>query len=390
MPGVCPRCLREVYFAEEKRALGKVWHTFCFSCRNCRKLLDSCTVSTHCGELFCRNCCTRLFTQSIKPSSPSTDCSDVLKNTGVTPAETNSISDSISDCCCCCTENAPDTPSGITKNSQLEEGRLRGGGGEDEDVNCHLTSGTERCSESDCSNLGIISSVTLCNPSSSPAAVTTWYNRQHSASQSTFGYQPCARSYSARPSSTPICGTISKFRNTDNSNKFTDKKSGSSSNPNKCLVLRRPGSPCRTVIQQLQQHQHLHQQQVKKHQRENQRNSHHHRSEVKQQCYQQRQHQRNKTSGCYSGSDSIRSSSPLRTERLSLSIIRRLESLNYTNVKSISRLFHHEENPRIRRFHPLMIYCQKEESPFATTSLPTIILILCSLANAQEWRMIMY
>lgn len=35
MPGVCPRCLRNVYFAEEKLALGKVWHNLCFSCRQC-------------------------------------------------------------------------------------------------------------------------------------------------------------------------------------------------------------------------------------------------------------------------------------------------------------------------------------------------------------------
>ncbi|KAI4501142.1 hypothetical protein M0802_003945 [Mischocyttarus mexicanus] len=32
MPGVCARCHREVYFAEERLALEKVWHTFCFSC----------------------------------------------------------------------------------------------------------------------------------------------------------------------------------------------------------------------------------------------------------------------------------------------------------------------------------------------------------------------
>ena len=29
----CPRCGKQVYFAEEKRALGKKWHKICLSCR---------------------------------------------------------------------------------------------------------------------------------------------------------------------------------------------------------------------------------------------------------------------------------------------------------------------------------------------------------------------
>ena len=32
MPGVCPRCSKNVYFAEEKQALGKSWHKLCFVC----------------------------------------------------------------------------------------------------------------------------------------------------------------------------------------------------------------------------------------------------------------------------------------------------------------------------------------------------------------------
>ena len=32
MPGVCPRCDKNVYFAEEKQALGKSWHKLCFVC----------------------------------------------------------------------------------------------------------------------------------------------------------------------------------------------------------------------------------------------------------------------------------------------------------------------------------------------------------------------
>lgn len=84
----CGRCGREVYYAEQKVALDKVWHSFCFSCckylqkidlschlfeciirmvsvshtyivvvtDKCRRLLDSCSVNTYCDELFCNSC----------------------------------------------------------------------------------------------------------------------------------------------------------------------------------------------------------------------------------------------------------------------------------------------------------------------------------------------
>jgi cysteine/glycine-rich protein len=32
MSAICPRCSKNVYFAEEKRALGKRWHKLCFVC----------------------------------------------------------------------------------------------------------------------------------------------------------------------------------------------------------------------------------------------------------------------------------------------------------------------------------------------------------------------
>ena len=32
MPGICPRCTKNVYFAEEKIALGKSFHKMCFQC----------------------------------------------------------------------------------------------------------------------------------------------------------------------------------------------------------------------------------------------------------------------------------------------------------------------------------------------------------------------
>merc|ERR1712088_1262070 len=61
MPGVCPRCSKNVYFAEEKQALGKSWHKLCFVCGNCRKLLDSGNITEHGGDMFCSSCYRKNF-----------------------------------------------------------------------------------------------------------------------------------------------------------------------------------------------------------------------------------------------------------------------------------------------------------------------------------------
>ncbi|XP_048516153.1 uncharacterized protein LOC105683687 [Athalia rosae] len=269
MPGVCPRCLREVYFAEEKLALGKVWHIFCFSCRNCRKLLDSCTVATHGGELFCRNCCTRLFTPSVQPPSPP-PTSDLTVEHRNPPFPSSrvpvSACDSFSDCCCCCCCpedcSVAEVPSNLREYNRLDKQRLRGGGGEeiDEPEDFRLVEETRRCSEGDCSNLGIVSSITtLCNAPSSPTAVTTWYNRQHSASQSTFGGQNCVKRHSVRSSGTPIpCTPAANFRS--NNSDCLNSNSNCVDGGKKLPGVRRPGSPYRPRIQQNQQ-QHLLQQQ---------------------------------------------------------------------------------------------------------------------------------
>ena len=56
MPGVCPRCDKNVYFAEEVKALGQVYHKLCFSCSLCRKLLDPGSITEHDGQMFCNSC----------------------------------------------------------------------------------------------------------------------------------------------------------------------------------------------------------------------------------------------------------------------------------------------------------------------------------------------
>lgn len=57
----CPRCQQRVYFNEERKALGKSWHTKCFNCAKCRKSLDSTNCNGHEGEIFCTACHRREF-----------------------------------------------------------------------------------------------------------------------------------------------------------------------------------------------------------------------------------------------------------------------------------------------------------------------------------------
>ncbi|ESN99576.1 hypothetical protein HELRODRAFT_101539 [Helobdella robusta] len=35
----CPKCQKEVYFAERKTSLGKDWHSGCLRCAKCNKTL---------------------------------------------------------------------------------------------------------------------------------------------------------------------------------------------------------------------------------------------------------------------------------------------------------------------------------------------------------------
>ena len=44
MPNQCPRCKKTVYFAEELRAAGHVWHKLCLKCKECNKLLSSTNI----------------------------------------------------------------------------------------------------------------------------------------------------------------------------------------------------------------------------------------------------------------------------------------------------------------------------------------------------------
>jgi len=60
-PNACGKCGKAVYMAEEILAAGKKWHKMCFKCTNCKKLLDSSTMASHDGDLYCKSCHTRKF-----------------------------------------------------------------------------------------------------------------------------------------------------------------------------------------------------------------------------------------------------------------------------------------------------------------------------------------
>lgn len=57
----CPRCGKQVYFAEEVRALGKKYHKLCLRCASCNKGLDSTNCTDHHDNAYCKNCHGKLF-----------------------------------------------------------------------------------------------------------------------------------------------------------------------------------------------------------------------------------------------------------------------------------------------------------------------------------------
>ena len=59
----CGRCTKAVYFAEEVKAFGKLWHNTCFVCSNktCNKRLDSTNATEHDEEIYCKTCYANAF-----------------------------------------------------------------------------------------------------------------------------------------------------------------------------------------------------------------------------------------------------------------------------------------------------------------------------------------
>ncbi|KAI6120291.1 hypothetical protein EDD16DRAFT_1577162 [Pisolithus croceorrhizus] len=57
---VCPRCGKNVYFAEQMKAVGKTWHKGCLRCSSCNTLLDSKRLNEKDGEPLCGRCYSKL------------------------------------------------------------------------------------------------------------------------------------------------------------------------------------------------------------------------------------------------------------------------------------------------------------------------------------------
>ncbi|KAG5650642.1 hypothetical protein H0H81_011509 [Sphagnurus paluster] len=52
----CPRCGKNVYFAEQVKAIGKTYHKNCLRCTECSTLLDSSRLRDHAGDALCMRC----------------------------------------------------------------------------------------------------------------------------------------------------------------------------------------------------------------------------------------------------------------------------------------------------------------------------------------------
>ena len=61
----CPKCGKSVYAAEEKLAGGQKWHTGCFKCSMCNKMLDSTNNNAKDNVLYCKVKCIINFFQEI-------------------------------------------------------------------------------------------------------------------------------------------------------------------------------------------------------------------------------------------------------------------------------------------------------------------------------------
>lgn len=81
----CPRCTKNVYFAEQVKAIGKTWHKACLRCSECGTSLDSSRLTERDGNPLCHRCYNkvrsfyRLETEpSVGAYSPGCSCTAQL------------------------------------------------------------------------------------------------------------------------------------------------------------------------------------------------------------------------------------------------------------------------------------------------------------------------
>ena len=51
----CAKCKKSVHFTEQVRALGKVYHRLCFTCNQCKRLLDPSMVTEEDSDMVCKS-----------------------------------------------------------------------------------------------------------------------------------------------------------------------------------------------------------------------------------------------------------------------------------------------------------------------------------------------
>ncbi|KAJ7889908.1 LIM-domain-containing protein [Mycena olivaceomarginata] len=56
----CARCTKSVFFAEQVKAVGKIYHKGCLRCTDCNALLDSNRLRDHDGQPMCVHCHSKL------------------------------------------------------------------------------------------------------------------------------------------------------------------------------------------------------------------------------------------------------------------------------------------------------------------------------------------
>ncbi|KAJ7233386.1 hypothetical protein C8J57DRAFT_1382287 [Mycena rebaudengoi] len=57
----CAKCGKSVYFAEQVKAVSKIWHKLCLRCTECNSSLDSNRLRDHDGDPFCGRCHSKLY-----------------------------------------------------------------------------------------------------------------------------------------------------------------------------------------------------------------------------------------------------------------------------------------------------------------------------------------
>jgi len=57
---ICPTCQKQVYFAEQVKAIGKTWHKICLRCSECKSSLQPGRLTEKDGIVLCHNCYSKL------------------------------------------------------------------------------------------------------------------------------------------------------------------------------------------------------------------------------------------------------------------------------------------------------------------------------------------